>query len=959
MNHFKLLRFQILIVVSCLVFVSAMGIETSHAKDWPMWRQNAGRTGATTDSLPETLSLKWTRQLPEISPAFHSARLQFDAGYEPIVADGVLLLASSRNDSVTAYEASTGRELWVYRTNGPVRFAPAVWKNSVCFGSDDGYFYCVELSTGKLRWKHRAVPSERRLLGNRRLISVWPVRGGPVVSEGQVYFAAGVWPFEGVFVYAMDIETGDLIWRNERLGYLFGQQPHNTTAIGGLAPQGYLVVNDDELIVPCSTAYPARLNRKTGALIEFKLPTDGGFPGGWFAALDPATAKAIRRGTLSFDKVVNSQRHEDKVREGLGKKSISREIHADNRLLKFDDPLKGVKGTIHSMIVAEGRLFVSSRNGTIYCFEKTSDASTPVKHWKENVTNLTTTQDSSKFAKALVRESAGPEGIAFVVGLETGSLVKSLLKESNYHVIAFDEKKERVDQLRRELQLAGLYGTRAAVIQCDLNKVALPPYLASVIVTETPNRILESRNTLLQSLRPFGGIAVLGMKVKPALAASYDLKSLKPGNFELAEFELTEIEPSKFEEQVIVRRAGPLPGTADYRGNYQHAEDTLVRFPLGVLWFDDTLSHFKRSPQPHFFDGTMVSRPKDWSGIRLRGDYKLDYPLLPLVLSDIYTGRVLKPTEQPKLRKNLAANPAGPQPSYYHAPHQKKILHPDPPVAGKRINPITGLKEPRAFPKMYGCDGGVDYGLFYTLRSGTASFYDKTLESGTVFISGPRSGCTNSIIPSGGLLNVPYFYDGCTCSYPLPAGLSLVAMPENHEQWSAWGADTIKPASIQRIGLNFGAPGDRKTRAGTLWLDYPSVGGPSPKINVVTRPKNPTYRYRHTNWMQTGDAWPWVAASTVEGLQELVLHDLNPGVYTVHLYFAEVDNIQPGQRIQTIYLQGQTALSDFDILAEAKHPMTGISRKVENVEVDGTLTITLQAVKGESLISGIELIKKP
>ena len=35
-------------------------------------------------------------------------------------------------------------------------------------------------------------------------------------------------------------------------------------------------------------------------------------------------------------------------------------------------------------------------------------------------------------------------------------------------------------------------------------------------------------------------------------------------------------------------------------------------------------------------------------------------------------------------------------------------------------------------------------------------------------------------------------------------------------------------AGIQRIGLNLGAPGDRMTEAGTLWLDYPVVGGPSP-----------------------------------------------------------------------------------------------------------------------------------
>ena len=115
------------------------------------------------------------------------------------------------------------------------------------------------------------------------MISVWPVRGGPVVEDGLVYFAAGVWPFEGVFIYAMEIETGELVWRNDRMGYLFGQQPHNTQAIGGLAPQGYLLIDDDELVVPCSTAYPARLNRHTGELIEFELPSAGRYPGGWFA----------------------------------------------------------------------------------------------------------------------------------------------------------------------------------------------------------------------------------------------------------------------------------------------------------------------------------------------------------------------------------------------------------------------------------------------------------------------------------------------------------------------------------------------------------------------------------------------------------------------------------------------------------------------------------------------------
>lgn len=970
-----------------LLTTSATSADCS-ANDWPMWRHDAGRTGVTPEPLPAKLELRWSRQLPPTTPAFHSPRLQFDAGYEPVVAKGRLLIASSLNDSVTAYHVSTGKELWVYRTNGPVRFAPAVWKDSVCFGSDDGFLYCVELSTGKLRWKHQATPNNRRLLGNRRLISVWPVRGGPVVADGQVYFAAGVWPFEGVFVLAMDIETGEVVWRNERLGYLFGQQPHDTQAIGGLAPQGYLIVNEDEVIVPCSTAYPARLNRETGELIEFKLPAPGRVPGGWFAALDLETAKAVRRGKLTFDDLVNQQPHEDTIRKGEGKTGISRTIHVDGRALNFNKALaelgiKDVEGEIHSMIVADAKLrplvgllpandrstersgssdespdmalFVSTRGGKLFCFtEQSEDLETPTE-WATSATGLVTTPKTTKLAAELIRESANSHGVAVVLGLRDGALVKAVLKASAYHVIAIDDDVDRIATLRLELQSAGLYGTRATVIEDDPGNVSLPPYLANMITTELSDGLQDAPKELLQVLRPFGGIAALGINVGSGLASDESLNSQHPGRFFA----------TAFHGQALIRRIGALPGTADYKGGYAHCEDTLVRFPLGVLWFDDTLSHFKRSPQPVFSDGVMISRPKDWHAPRIKGDWSIDYPLMRPVFSDIYTGRIFDDSEQVALRTSLPApDLTTPRKSYYHAPHQTKALLPNPPdpaLAGERVNPLTGLKEPRVIPKTYGCDGGVDYGMFYTLRAGTAAFYDKTLESGTVFISGPRSGCTNSIIPSGGLLNVPYFYEGCTCSYPLPTALSMVGMPETHEQWASWGDASVEPASIERIGLNFGAPGDRKTRDGTLWLDYPSVGGPSPQVKVVTKPAKPTFHYRHSNWIKGGTAWPWTAASAVEGLEELTVHDLKPGRYSVRLHFAELNEESSKERKQTILVQDRAVLTDFNIRAEAKGTMTGVAREFSNIVVDGTLKITLHAAdeSQQSLISGLEIIRMP
>ena len=941
MDCLQLLRRVTLGLCWLTVWTVAASVE---AADWPMWRHDSGRTGVSDERLPVSLRLQWVRTLPAPAPAFRNPRLQFDAAYEPIVADGLLLIASSRTDSVTAYDAATGRQAWRVQTNGPVRFAPAVWRGRVCFGADDGCLYCVDLKSGDLRWKYRAVPSSRLVLGNRRLISLWPVRGGPVVADGVVYFAAGVWPFEGAFVQALDVETGALIWRNERLGYLFGQHPHSAQSIGGLAPQGYLVIEKDELIVPCSTAYPARLDRRTGKLIEFALPIKARFPGGWFAALDAETADAVRRGKLSFDQVVNTEMHEDNLRQGDGTPGISRQIRTAQKTLQFDKPLDGVEGTIHSMAVADGRLFVSTREGRIYCFGDKNSQQAAVKKWPLTKRELTAMQTARQRAQTLVKQAGTTYGHAVVLGLGDGELVKALLLESQFQVTAIDDDPGRVARLREELEAAGLYGTRAAVMEGDPCRADLPRYLATVLTTAAPERIAALRSECLQTLRPFGGIAAL--QWAPGEKAE-QVRTLRPGNFVL----------SMSAGEAIVRRVGPLPGSEQYTGDYAQCPDELVRFPLGVLWFDDTLSHFKRSVQPQFADGVMISQPKDWSKPRSK-ERGLDYPLLPTVFSDIYTGRVMESSEASALRAKLPADDLKTlQPIVYHPPHQKTLFNPVLPDVGKRTNPLTGELEPRLFPKSYGCDGGVDYGLLYTLRSGTAAYYDKGLESGTVYLSGPRSGCTNSIIPTGGVLNVPFFYDGCTCSYPLPVGMSLATMPESFEQWSTWGEQKIEPGSIQRVGINLGAPGDRMTRDGTLWLDYPIVGGPSPQIRIETTPAEPTYRYRHSLWMNEGDGWSWVVGSAAEGLKRLTLQDLRPGRYTVRLYFAELDDVQVGERVQTVSLQGRTVLAGFDILAEAKATRKGIVRTFADVEVAGELTLELTADKGNTLIGGIEVIR--
>lgn len=253
----------------------------AHAADWPMWRCDASRSGASQQQLAAQLHLQWVIELPPLEPAWPDApEMWFDAHYEPVVAGGRVFVGSSITDSLTAYDTGTGAALWTFAAEGPIRMAPAVDGGRVFVTSDDGYLYCVDAASGRLRWKFRGGPSDRKVLGNGRMVSMWPARGAPVVADGTVYFAASVWPFMGVFIHALDAETGEVRWTNDGEGSRFMQQPHNTNSFAGVAPQGPLVVAGDRLWIPGGRSVPACFDRHTGRFLYYELAASSKRGGG-------------------------------------------------------------------------------------------------------------------------------------------------------------------------------------------------------------------------------------------------------------------------------------------------------------------------------------------------------------------------------------------------------------------------------------------------------------------------------------------------------------------------------------------------------------------------------------------------------------------------------------------------------------------------------------------------------
>ena len=943
---------------TCIFMI--LSVSWASAEDWPTWRHNAGRSAASCQTLPDQMHLQWVRKYARVRPAFGSRRLQFDAGYEPVVKGNTLFMGSPLNDSITAIDTDTGLEVWTFYTDGPVRFAPVAWKDRVFAASDDGCLYCLHAATGKLLWKFRAVPSHRKVVGNGQVMSAWPIRGGPVLKDGKIYFAAGIWPFEGIFVYALDADSGKVIWLNDRCGALYLGHPHGAWSFGGPSLQGYLLINGDDLIVPNGTGgVPAFFDIETGELQAFSHLANR-VPGSWFVAGDP-------NGQLHVDPNYNRELHEDRFyetkwshrdpwvnpqklepwagREWLFRAGSRHSISVNEKPYRFAAGFQGVQGKVCSMLAAHNKMFVVTEEGRLYCFGPR--ATTPKTHKTDHL-KLETRQDAWHHeVKRILHATGKHSGYALVWGIGSGRLIEELILQTRMHIIAVDADAKRVDALRRRLDAAGLYGERIRVHAADPLAFEFPPYLADLVVSEDLSgggfsQGVTFARALFNVLRPYGGVACLSVPDNrtQAFARWVEQANLENGRIK------------QVDKLTLLSRPGALPGTVDYTGQWS-SPDERVKAPLGVLWFDDTVRQFKRSPQPKIVDGVMISQPKAW--LTTERPYALEQP----TFADVYTGRVLSEKEAHAAVKHMSEPDSGPQTPQYRPPEVNKSN-----VWAERINPVTGLKEPRLLPKSYGCEPGVDYGHMITMRSGTGAFYDKRFESGLINISGIRTGCTNSIIPANGILNVPYFYEGCTCGYPLASGLGMVHMPEAFEQWMAWG-DTRFEGRVKRLGINFGAPGDRMTESGTLWLDHPSVGGPSPKLSLDMTPASPAYDYHHSLWMEEGTDLPWVTASSVSGAQKISIDLLSPQYedrdandvlpYTVRLYFAEHEHVKPGARIFNVELQGKEVLKDLDVVKTAGGRMRGIVKEFTGIEIGKTLDLVMTATSGVSILSGIEL----
>ncbi|MCP4814563.1 MAG: PQQ-binding-like beta-propeller repeat protein, partial [Planctomycetaceae bacterium] len=211
-------------MVRLVVFIAFLlaGPTISLAGDWPTYAHDNQRTGITTENLSPPLALQWV-----FEPAFPPAQgwplnvdgygayktapnVNYDDAYQVTVVDSIAYLAASGENRVYAIDAEQGKVLWTFATDAAPRLAPTIWQGRAYFGSDDGHVHCLDAVTGKTIWEFNAAINNQRLLGYGRFGSPWPVRAGVLIDHETAYFTAGLFPAEGVYLYAINALTGQL-----------------------------------------------------------------------------------------------------------------------------------------------------------------------------------------------------------------------------------------------------------------------------------------------------------------------------------------------------------------------------------------------------------------------------------------------------------------------------------------------------------------------------------------------------------------------------------------------------------------------------------------------------------------------------------------------------------------------------------------------------------------------------
>lgn len=355
---------------------------TGASSNGTMWRYDLGRTGNYPNgptALP--LNLKW------------SYNIGFPIYTSPVVANNIVYFGG---DKLYALDANTGIFKWSYQPDGWVYSSPAIALGVVYFGASSGRFYALDANTGSLKWRF-----DGALFSN--------LENSPAVADNIVYFTAGK------KLFALDATTGNLKWSYTVSGeygivsspaiangmvYLgdFPTSSYNgkiyaLDSLTGAVKWIYTIINEFSNGIPAivnGVLYVGTINViSDGGVIALDANTGSvkWHVGAHGSPETPAVANGVvyihcthdfyaldaNTGNVKWDVLGTGSSTAPSFSKGIiyitnGAEGVLYAYDSNTGAVKWSYVIGGWSGSKSSPHIVNGRVYVGSSNGNVYCF---------------------------------------------------------------------------------------------------------------------------------------------------------------------------------------------------------------------------------------------------------------------------------------------------------------------------------------------------------------------------------------------------------------------------------------------------------------------------------------------------------------------------------------------------------------------------------------------------------------
>ena len=180
--------------------------------DWPMWRRTLDGWGyspldqVNRDNVGE-LQMAWSRALPqgtqEVTPLAYGGVV-----YMPTLTDIIQALDATNGDLIWEYRRDLPDDVYEF-VGGNARSMRniAIYDRQIINISDDDYAYALDVETGNIVWETRIFDYQETPAGHS---------SGPIIADGRVVSGRSCRPLggpESCVLVAHDARTGEELWR--------------------------------------------------------------------------------------------------------------------------------------------------------------------------------------------------------------------------------------------------------------------------------------------------------------------------------------------------------------------------------------------------------------------------------------------------------------------------------------------------------------------------------------------------------------------------------------------------------------------------------------------------------------------------------------------------------------------------------------------------------------------------